>query len=322
MRRAIELARGVRAETSPNPWVGCVVVSADGALVGEGATAPPPGAHAEASALVAAGERARGGTAVVTLEPCSHRGRTPPCADSLIEAGIARVVVATADPDPRVSGSGCERLRRAGVEVRLGLLEEEARALLRPYIVHRTTGRPFVVLKLAVTLDGRLAAPDRSSRWITGEAARADVQRLRAESDAVMVGAGTVRSDDPELTARTEPAPTRQPWRVVLGRAPAGARVLPALEISGDLRGVLDELGRRDVLQLLVEGGAHVAGELHRLGLVDRYVIYLAPAMLGGEDGVPMFAGPGAATMANVWRGRFVGVTPLGADLRLDVEPA
>ena len=179
------------------------------------------------------------------------------------------------------------------------------------------------MLKLAATLDGRTAAPDGSSRWITGPEARGDVHRLRAESDAVLVGAGTVRADDPALTVRddSEQLSGRQPLRVVLGHAPAEARVHPALEVDGDLGAVLDELGRRGVLQLLVEGGAHVAHEFHRDGLVDRYVFYIAPAFLGGDDGRPVFAGPGAATMADAWRGRLVSVRRLGADVRIDVEP-
>jgi diaminohydroxyphosphoribosylaminopyrimidine deaminase/5-amino-6-(5-phosphoribosylamino)uracil reductase len=206
------------------------------------------------------------------------------------------------------------------------------------------------VLKLAATLDGRIAAADGSSKWITGEEARRDVHRLRSESDAILVGAGTIRADDPELTVRLDdldgPAGTgaepegtgaapdadaalavhpskqiHQPRRVVLGRAPEGARVLPALEVSGDIRGVLDELGRDGVLQVLVEGGSHVAKELHRLGAVDRYVVYLAAGFLGGDDGVAMFAGPGAATMADVWRGKLVDVQRFGNDVRIDVEP-
>ncbi|HXY46202.1 MAG TPA: bifunctional diaminohydroxyphosphoribosylaminopyrimidine deaminase/5-amino-6-(5-phosphoribosylamino)uracil reductase RibD, partial [Acidimicrobiales bacterium] len=270
MRRAIELGASVRTTTSPNPWVGSVVLAADGSLAGEGATAPPGGAHAEASALAAAGVRARGGTCYCSLEPCATHGRTPPCAGALIAAGLARVVVALIDPDDGVQGRGLAALEAAGIEVVTGVLAEAAEASLRPYLVHRRRLRPYVVLKLAATLDGRIAAPDGTSRWVTGEEARADVQRLRAESDAVLVGAGTVRADDPELTVRTDPPPPRQPLRVVLGRAPEGARVQPALEMSGDVRGVLDELGRQGVLQLLVEGGAQVAGEFHRAGAVDR----------------------------------------------------
>jgi len=324
MARAIELAQRVRTTTSPNPWVGCVIVDASGETVGEGVTEPPGGPHAEVVALAAAGEHARGGTAYVTLEPCGHHGRTPPCTEALARAGVARVVAGVGDPDPDVAGAGFRALEEAGIEVTKGVEAQLVSDQLRPYLVHRTTGRPFVVLKLAVTLDGRTAARDGSSKWITGSEARLDVQRLRAESDAVLVGAATVRSDDPELTVRDEGGARsdRQPLRVVLGRAPAGARVRPALEVDGDLATVLDDLGRRGILQLLVEGGAHVAHAFHRDGLVDRYVWYVAPTFLGGDDGRPVFAGPGAATMADAWRGRMVSVRQIGADLRIDLEPA
>ncbi len=332
MARAVELAAAARRIASPNPWVGCVIV-ADGDVVGEGATAPPGGPHAEVSALAEAGAQRRGATCYVTLEPCSHHGRTPPCADALVDAGVGRVVAALVDPDPRVGGGGLERLRARGVGAEVGLLAGAVEEQLAPYLKHRRTGRPFVVLKLATTLDGRTAAPDGSSRWITGEAARRDAHELRADSDAVLVGAGTVRADDPLLTVRTgdpgvdgeEPPsrqPLRQPLRVVLGRAPATARVHPAVELSGDLGEVLDELGRRDVLQLLVEGGAHVAHDLHAAGLVDRYVFYLAPALFGGDDARPAFAGPGAPSMEELWRGQLRAVTVLGADLRVDLDPA
>jgi len=320
MARALELAAGVRASTSPNPWVGCVIEPADGGAWFEGATQPPGGPHAEIVALVAAANHARGATLHTTLEPCSHTGRTPPCTDAIVAAGVARVVVGIEDPDPHVAGSGIAALRAAGVAVDLGVREDEISAQLAPYLKHRTTGRPWVVLKLAATLDGRTAAADGSSRWITGEAARTDAHRLRAESDAVIVGAGTVRADDPSLTVRHVAG--RDPLRVVLGHAPSEANVHPALEIEGDLGQVLDELGRRDVLQALVEGGATVAGDFHRAGLVDRYVLYLAPALAGGDDWRPLLAGPGAATIDDVWRGRIVSVDRLGDDLRIDLEPA
>jgi diaminohydroxyphosphoribosylaminopyrimidine deaminase / 5-amino-6-(5-phosphoribosylamino)uracil reductase len=322
MLRAVELGSGVRTTTSPNPWVGCVIVAADG-RVAEGATQPPGGPHAEAVALTAAraaGLDLRGATVYVTLEPCSHHGRTPPCADALAAVGVGRVVVALADPDPLVSGRGIDRLRASGIDVSTGTAAAVVRDQLAPYLTHRRTGRPLVVLKLAASLDGRTAAPDGTSRWITGDAARADAHRLRAESDAVLVGAGTVRADDPELTVRH--AEGRDPLRVVLGHAPPGARVHPALELEGDLRTVLDELGARDVLQLLVEGGAGVAGAFHRAGLVDRYVLYLAPALFGGDDAPGLFSGSGAATMSDVWRGQITRVTPLGDDIRVDLIPA
>jgi diaminohydroxyphosphoribosylaminopyrimidine deaminase/5-amino-6-(5-phosphoribosylamino)uracil reductase len=301
--------------------VGCVIVSPEGVVVGRGATESPGGRHAEIVALDDAGSASRGATCYVTLEPCSHHGRTPPCTDRLADAGIVRVVAPIPDPDPAVSGAGFASLEAAGITTSVGVLAAEATECLRPYLTHRRSGRPYVVLKLAATLDGRLGAPDGSSRWITGPEARRDAHELRADSEAVLVGAGTVRTDDPELTARLEPAPARQPLRVVAGRAPAAARVRPALEISGDLRGILDELGRAGMLQLLVEGGAGLAAGFHRLGLVDRYVIYLAPSFLGGDDGVPMFRGPGARTMADAWRGRIVSASRLGEDLRVDVEP-
>lgn len=318
MRAALELARGARGHSSPNPWVGCRLVATDGSVF-EGATAPPGGPHAEIAALATAGAAARGATAYVTLEPCAHHGRTPPCTDALIAAGVRRVVVGILDPDRRVNGRGLEALRAAGIEVVLGVAHGAVESQLAPYLKQRRTGRPFVVLKLAASLDGRIAAPDGMSAWITASAARADAQRLRAESDAVLVGAGTVRMDDPRLTVRDVPGAS--PLRVVLGRVPPDAAVQPALSLGGDLEAVLDELGARDVLQLLVEGGATVAGAFHRAGLVDRYVLYLAPALFGGDDGLAMFAGPGAPSMNGLWRGRIEAVAPLGGDVRIDLVP-
>jgi diaminohydroxyphosphoribosylaminopyrimidine deaminase/5-amino-6-(5-phosphoribosylamino)uracil reductase len=313
---AREAAGTVRTSTSPNPWVGAVLLTGDGRTFA-GATEPPGGRHAEIVALDAAraaGAEPAGATMVVTLEPCSHRGRTGPCADALVAAGVGRVVVGITDPDAQVAGQGIERLRAAGIEVTVvedpGVAEQ-----LAPYLHHRGTGRPYVVLKLASTLDGRTAAPDGSSRWITGPEARADVHRLRAESDAVLVGAGTVRADDPALTVRDAEGP--DPLRVVLGRAPSGARIHPCLELQGDLGDVLDTLGGKGILQLLVEGGPTVAGAFHRAGLVDRYVLYLAPALLGGDDARPVLAGPAAATIAEAWRGRIADVARLGDDLRV-----
>ncbi|MGA2521157.1 MAG: bifunctional diaminohydroxyphosphoribosylaminopyrimidine deaminase/5-amino-6-(5-phosphoribosylamino)uracil reductase RibD [Acidimicrobiales bacterium] len=321
MRRALHQAASVRAHTAPNPWVGAVVVSADGAVF-DGATAPPGGPHAEVMALQAAGERARGATLYVTLEPCAHHGRTPPCTGAVIASGVARVVVALEDPDPQVSGRGIAALRAAGIAVEVGTGADEAAELLAAYLKHRRSGRPWVVLKLAATMDGRIAAPDGSSRWLTGAEARADAHRLRAESDAVLVGAGTVRADDPELTVRVGPVPEHQPLRVVLGQVPSGARVHPVLELSGEPGAVLDELGAKGVLQVLIEGGARVAHAFHGAGLVDRYVLYLAPALSGGDDGVPLFRGAGAATVDDLWRGRLVSVAQLGPDVRIELAAA
>lgn len=317
MDRALALAASVRSITSPNPWVGSVLVAADGTVV-EGATAPPGGPHAEASALAAAGPaRAKGATVYVTLEPCAHQGRTPACADALVTAGVARVVVGIEDPDPHVAGRGLEQLRHAGVDVSVGIRGDAVADQLAPYLKHRRTCRPWVVLKLAASLDGRTATPDGSSQWITGPEARADAHRLRAESDAVLVGAGTVRCDDPALTVRSVDG--RDPLRVVLGTAAPDAQVQPCVEMQGPLGDVLDDLGHRGVVQLMVEGGATVAGAFHRAGLVDRYVLYLAPALFGGDDARPLFAGPGAATVADVWRGELVDVRRLGPDLRVEL---
>lgn len=218
MRRAISNATEVRTVTSPNPWVGAVVTTIDGAMF-DGATSPPGGPHAEGVALMKAGTAAIGATLTVTLEPCPHHGRTPPCTDAIVAAGVARVVVGIEDPDPRVGGRGIAALRAAGLEVSVGVLSAEVTEQLRPYVTHRRTGRPFVVLKLALTVDGRTALPGGASRWITGPHARADVHRLRAHVDAVLVGAGTVRADDPSLTVRDVDG--RDPLRVVLGKVGA-----------------------------------------------------------------------------------------------------
>jgi diaminohydroxyphosphoribosylaminopyrimidine deaminase/5-amino-6-(5-phosphoribosylamino)uracil reductase len=321
MDRALELAASVRASTPPNPWVGCVIQALDGTVF-DGATQPVGGPHAEAVALAAAeGHDLVGATAWVTLEPCSHHGRTPPCADALVAAGVSRVVVALEDPDPKVAGQGLDRLRAAGVAVEIGVRAAEAAELLAPYLHHRRTGRPFVVLKLAASLDGRTSAPDGTSQWITGPRARADAHALRAQSEVVVVGAGTVRADDPALTVRDAPAPRGDPLRVVLGSAPEGAQVHPCREHDGSLDDLLDDLGAEGHLQAMVEGGARVAHAFHAAGLVDRYVLYLAPALFGGDDARGLFAGSGAPTMAEVWRGRIRAVTRLGDDLRIDLDP-
>jgi len=323
MVRALSLAEGRQGAVAPNPGVGCVVLGPDGQVVGAGVTEPPGGRHAEVVALEAAGEAARGGTLVVTLEPCSHQGRTPPCVEAIVRAGVRRVVVGLEDPDLRVQGAGLAALGAAGVEVVRGCRSEAVEEQLAAYLTHRRTGRPYVVLKLAASLDGRIAAPDRTSKWLTGPEARADVHRLRAASQAVLVGAGTIRTDDPELTVRLpEATEVHQPLRVVLGAVPPGARVEPAEQVGGDLEAILDDLGRRGVLQLLVEGGAAVAHAFHAAGLVDRYVFYYAPVLFGGADALPMFAGPGAPSIASVWRGRVVSVQRLGEDLKVELVPA
>jgi diaminohydroxyphosphoribosylaminopyrimidine deaminase/5-amino-6-(5-phosphoribosylamino)uracil reductase len=340
MARAVELAGRQRGRTSPNPVVGCVVLDASGAVVGEGAHERYGGPHAEVNALAAAGTAARGGTAVVTLEPCAHSGKTGPCTEALLAAGVARVVYAVADPFAPAAG-GAARLAAAGVDVSGGLLADEAERVNEVWLHTVRTGRPFVTWKYAATLDGRTAAADGSSRWITGEAARADVHRLRAESDAVVVGVGTVLADDPQLTVRgTDGMPTgRQPLRVVMdteGRTPAGARVrdnaaptwvATAAEVprapGGGLEpaAVLDALRIRGVLSVLLEAGPRLAGAFADAGLVDRVVAYLAPALLGGPPRFPVLAGSGAATIGDARRLRLDDVTVLGGDVRVTARP-
>ena len=318
MRRAMSTALQARLVARPNPWVGAVVVAPDGATY-EGCTAVPGGPHAEISALTRAGAAARGATLYSTLEPCSHTGRTGPCTQAIVDAGIVRVVVGVVDPDTNVAGRGIEQLRAAGVTVDVGACEALVRTQLAPYLHHRTTGRPWVVLKMASTIDGRTAAADGSSRWITGPVARQRVHELRAESDAVLVGAGTVRTDDPSLTVRDAQGPS--PRRVVLGSAPTSAKVHPCTEWSGDIEPLLDALGSDGVLQLLVEGGARVAADFHRRGLVNRYVFHLAPAIAGGDDAPGVFSGAAATTITDMWRGSVVSVQQLGDDVEVVVEP-
>lgn len=322
MRVAVVAAERSRLLSPPNPWVGAVLVDNDGHRF-VGSTRRPGGNHAEREVLDQAGQSAKGATLYSTLEPCCHSGRTGPCTDAIVEAGVSTVVFGVADPDPQVAGEGRRRLEAAGIEVLEGICIDEIEAQLAPYLHHRRTGRPYVVLKLAATLDGRTAAADGSSQWITGEAARADAHRLRAESDAILVGAGTVRDDNPRLTVRgvlaDDGEPVRAPVRVVLGKAPADAAIRPCIEMAGPLEDVLDQLGADGIVQLMIEGGAGVAGHFHRGGLVDRYVIYLAPAFMGGADGHPLFTGAGAGSIDEVVGGSITEVKHLGPDIRLDV---
>ena len=315
---ALTAAETVRATTAPNPWVGAALATNEG-VVHVGATQPPGGNHAEIEALAAAEAAARGATLATTLEPCSHTGRTGPCTDAIIEAGVARVIVGIEDPDPLVAGSGIAALRSAGIDVTVGVCAQAVSEQLETYLHHRRTGRPYVVLKLATTLDGRIAAADGSSQWITGEEARIDAHRLRSQSQAILVGAGTVLADNPSLTTRLVEGP--DPQRVVLGHPPADAAVHPCLEWDGEISDLLDQLGGDGVLQLMVEGGARVAHSFMTEGYVDRYVIYLAPALAGGDDARGAFVGPAAATVDDLLRGRFADVRRLGADLRLDLVP-
>lgn len=293
MRHAMHMADHARLHARPNPWVGAVIVCRDGQVF-DGATQPPGQAHAEIVALnnaTAAGSSTIGATLYSTLEPCSHTGRTGPCTEAIIKAGITDVVIGIADPDPLVAGSGIEQLRSSGVRVTTGVLQEEIEQQLAPYLFHRRTGRPFVVLKMATTLDARTTIPD-GPRWITGERARQRVHQLRALSDAIVVGANTVLQDDPELTVRHVEGPS--PRRIVLSRSteiPASAKVHPCVVWKDDIDSLLDNLGADGVLQLMVEGGPSIATEFHQRGLINQYVFHVAPVVSGSESAPGVFVG-------------------------------
>lgn len=328
MRRALALGRSALGRTSPNPPVGCVLLDATGGVIGEGATAPAGGPHAEIVALRQAGARARGATAVVTLEPCRHVGRTGPCTRALVEAGVDRVVYAVDDPDPD-AGGGAGELRAAGVAVEAGLLADRAaRDALEAWLFAVRHGRAFVTWKYAATLDGRTAAPDGTSRWITGPRARAQVHQLRADSDAVLVGVGTVLADDPQLTVRGPDGDPvgRQPLRVIFdrsGRTPVGARVrddaAPTLLTTEAPACVLASLYEWGVRSALLEGGATLAGAFIAAGLVDRVVGYVAPKLLAG--GPPVLAGAGIDTLAAAFALDIDTVAQVGPDVRIIARP-
>jgi diaminohydroxyphosphoribosylaminopyrimidine deaminase/5-amino-6-(5-phosphoribosylamino)uracil reductase len=350
MQRALSLARRALGHTSPNPAVGAVLVK-DGRVVGEGSTEPPGGPHAEVVALRQAGEAARGATMYVTLEPCCHHGRTPPCTQAILEAGVAEVRFSHLDPDPHVSGRGQDDLEAAGVRVVVGDGEREARRINEAYIKHRTTGLPFVTAKFASSLDGKIAAASGDSRWVSGPETREWAHRQRTLIDAILVGVATVLLDDPQLTARPgDRLAERQPLRVVAdsrGRTPSAARVLqaasPALiatteaspsawreEIATagaevavlpaddngrvDLPALLKLLGERDVLLLLVEGGGELLGSFFDQGLVDKVQAVVAPLILGGTS-FPAVAGRGVRCMSEALRLHEVQVERLGSDI-------
>jgi diaminohydroxyphosphoribosylaminopyrimidine deaminase/5-amino-6-(5-phosphoribosylamino)uracil reductase len=351
MRRALRLAARARGSTAPNPMVGAVLVR-DGAVVGEGYHRVAGGPHAEVLALRQAGDAARGATCYVNLEPCCHFGRTPPCTRALIEAGVARVVAAMADPFPRVAGGGLEELRDAGIMVEVGVLETEARRLNEVYLKYVTQGLPFVTLKMAMTLDGKIATTTGDSRWVTGEEARRAVHRWRSENAAVMVGIGTALADDPLLTARVPRA--RNPTRVVVDAraelplnsqigltlravptlvavsvsAPAdrcqsletaGARVLRLPEMAGrvDLRALMSELAHLELSSVLVEGGAELAAGMIDAGLVDRVAFFIAPKLIGGRNAPGPVGGAGLPLMENAIPVHDVTVRRFGSDIAL-----
>ena len=353
MQRSLLLAEKGMFGAHPNPMVGCVLVK-DDEIVGEGWHAHAGEAHAEVIALRDAGDKAAGATAYVTLEPCAHHGKTPPCCDALIEAGISQVVVAHADPNPKVDGKGIERLRNAGVTVRSGLLRLEARQLVAGFLSRVERGRPRVQLKIACSLDGRIAMADGQSQWITGVEARSDVQRLRARAGAILTGIGTVLADDPSLTVRAaELNPyDRQPLRVVLDsdlRMPPAAKMLTlpgdtlifcssdknadglvdagaeVVRVNGDdglvdLALVLQGLAERGVNDLLVEAGPTIAGQLVEQNCVDEFVIYQAPHILGSET-MGMFSTPSWQQLADRQALTITTVTQVGNDTRITAVP-
>ena len=341
MRRALALAAPHR--THPNPKVGAVLVDASGVVVGEGAHHGAGTPHAELLALTQAGEAARGSTLYVTLEPCNHQGRTPPCVPSIVAAGVSTVVIGAIDPDPRVSGAGIAGLRQSGVEVVTDVLSDESESLDRSYFHERRTGLPLVTLKLAMTLDGSVAASDASSRWVTSEEARADSHLLRAEMDAIVVGAGTLRADDPLLTSRIEPAAAEQPVAVLV----AGREPLPAVRRiwersplviatepidvpSGEVLIVEGEAGlpdpeataralaRRGLYSVMLEGGPGLAGSWWRAGVVTRGVFYVASRVGGGRGMSPL--GGEFETMNRSRAVNIRDVRMVGPDIRIEFE--
>lgn len=360
MQRALRLAVLAR-HASPNPAVGCVLVGADGVKVGEGYTQPPGGPHAEVVALQQAGEASRGATAYVTLEPCSHWGRTPPCADALIRAGVARVVAAVSDPDARVGGRGLARLAEAGIDVTVGVGEERARALNAPFFKHRLTGLPWVTLKTAMTLDGKIATRTGQSQWITSPLSRLAVHRtLRDRCDALLTGVGTILADDPSLTTRLVRKQGRNPWRIVVdsrARTPINAQVVRQSQEDGrtilavtpaaqgeriralteagcrvlvcqpdtmgrvGLAGLLAQVGTQgDIIGVLMEGGAELAASALGAGLVDRWLAFIAPKVVGGATAPGPVGGVGVAAMDEALPVRVRRITRCGPDIRIDTQ--
>jgi diaminohydroxyphosphoribosylaminopyrimidine deaminase/5-amino-6-(5-phosphoribosylamino)uracil reductase len=357
MRQALDLARRAHGSTSPNPWVGAVIVT-DGRIVGEGYTRPPGGPHAEIVALEQAGAFARGGTIYVTLEPCSHHGRTPPCTDAIIAAGISRVVFAIEDPDPQVSGNGRRQLEAAGVAVEEGDGAEESARLLEAYVKHRRTQLPFVVAKYAASLDGRIAAAGGDSRWVSGPATLTWAHQGRTKLDAIIIGSSTVVIDDPQLTARPEGAlAERQPLRVVVdstGRVSPEAQVLSpvaktlvattarsssewrrSIEATGaevlvlaedhdgrvPLGELLRDLGARGIVTSLVEGGGVLLGSFFDQQLVDKVTAVIAPMIIGAGDAPAAVVGRGAQVMGQATRLLDVTVERLGDDILVTGYP-
>lgn len=319
MSEANELSQLSRMVAPPNPWVGAIVVR-NGEEYSRGRTGSLGEPHAEAAALAQLGSRAAGDEMFVTLEPCAHHGRTPPCAKAVAEAEVSTCHIATLDPDLKVDGAGVDYLVKNGVRVIYGAHQRSVVYGLAPYIKQRRTNLPWVTLKIAMSLDGRISAVDGSSKWITSAPARADAHLLRAHSQAIIVGGNTVKVDDPTLSARSIEGKdlARQPQRIVLGEIEDGAKVLPARSYKGDLVPLLKELGDgNEILQVLVEGGAKVNSALLDQDLVDEFVIYIAPMLFGGEDTKAAFVTSGAKNISDAWRSSFEDVVRVGDDLRV-----
>lgn len=354
MRMALELAGRGRGTTSPNPMVGAVVVK-NGEVVGKGFHQFAGGPHAEVIAIDEAAERAKGATLYVTLEPCNHSGRTPPCTHRIITSGLRRVVIGMKDPNPRVVGGGAEVLKAGGIDVTLGVGAEEARTLNEAFIKHICTGRPYVIAKCAATLDGRIATRTGDSKWITGESARRFVHELRHSVDAILVGSGTIAADDPLLTTRLSDRPPKDPLRVILDtclRISPRARVLThtssadTLVVAGDgvsqalkdritrkgvrvievearggriaLSPLMDRLGSMGVTSVLIEGGSRVLASAFQAGIVDKLCFFFAPILFGGDDGIPICGGPGVERVRDGIRLQRIAIRRFGDDVMIE----
>ena len=355
MQLALDLAASAKGKTNPNPLVGAVIVK-DGSIVGTGLHRKAGEPHAEVHAFRMAGEHAKDATLYVTLEPCSHFGKTPPCANLVKESGVKRVVVAMQDPNPSVAGRGINLLRDAGIEVAVGVLEEQARRLNERFIHNMLTSRPFVISKFAMTLDGKIATYSGHSQWITGEEARRNVHELRDEVDAILVGIGTVLKDNPALTTRLKERTGKNPIRIVLDRelrTPLDAQIVqtdeaktiivtaegqqhkasafenlgvellyvPVIDSKLDLNAMLDELYKRGITDLLVEGGGEVNASFLRNGLIQKFLVYVAPKVLGGRNSITPFTGDDVETIDAAMLLQFAEVDKIGEDLRITAYP-
>lgn len=354
MEAALVLAEKARGKTSPNPLVGALVVK-DGEIVGRGYHQKAGGPHAEVFALEEAGGKAQGATLYVTLEPCSHYGRTPPCTEKIIASGVKKVVAAMVDPNPKVAGLGLQQLRKAGIEVEIGLCEDEAKRLNQVFLKYISTGKPFVILKTGMSLDGKIATRNGDSKWITSEESRAYVHQIRDQVDAIMVGIGTILKDDPQLTTRLPAGPGNDPIRIIVDSSAQipvsckvlnqqssaetiiatttkaspekislleakGARILVVEEKNGhvNMHKLMDQLGKLEITSLLVEGGSSINGAVIRDKLVDKVFFFIAPKIIGGEKAPSPIGGIGVETMKEVVRLKDYQMRPIGSDFLIE----